>query len=59
MLHTPDREGAMTLDAVKTRARPIGICPQLQTSPVITGDALSLLDRVFAVSCWPVRTVQS
>jgi hypothetical protein len=48
MLRTPDREGAMTRDAVKTRARPTGIRPQLQTSSVIPGDELSLLDRVYA-----------
>jgi hypothetical protein len=59
MLHTPDREGAMTLDAVKTRARPTGIRPQLQTSSVISGDELPLLERLFDLACWAVIRVQS
>lgn len=35
------------------------IGPQLQTSPVISGDELSLLEPVFALPRWGVRTVQS
>src|SRR6516225_10917854 len=35
------------------------ICPQLQTSPVITSDELPLLEGDFGVSRCTVRTVQS
>jgi hypothetical protein len=35
------------------------ICPQLQTSPVMSGDELSPLESVFTLSRWAVRRVQS
>jgi hypothetical protein len=35
------------------------ICPQLQTSSVISGDELPLLERLFDLVCWAVIRVQS
>ena len=35
------------------------ICQQLQTSSVISGDELPLLERLFDLVCWAVIRVQS
>ena len=58
----PERVKAeQDLAEVASRYRPDELkrfAEQLQTSPVISGHELPLLERLFRATCWPVRRVQ-